>query len=122
MPKIPPTQITLPLAPFAEVSSKSERQVRKDLAEGKYKSVAGGGRHTILIDTEIAAGIASQRPAFTASSFQSMSTKAFHRPQTQVKSISYNDTRTKPWSRSHRDCHHVAVATCGRRLMSRLMH
>jgi hypothetical protein len=29
--KIPPTQITLPLAQFAEVSRKSERQIRKDL-------------------------------------------------------------------------------------------
>jgi hypothetical protein len=57
MPKITPTQITSPLVRFAEVSGKSERQARKDPAEAKYKSVAGDGRHTIPIDSEIATGI-----------------------------------------------------------------
>jgi hypothetical protein len=119
MPKISPTQITLPLARFAEVSGKSE--CRRDLAEGKYKSVAGGGHHMILINTEIAAVIASQMLAFSASSFQPLSANVLI-PEKRFKSIAYSTTRTKPWSRSQRDCHHVAVATRGCRLMMRLMH
>jgi hypothetical protein len=51
MSDISSNQITLPLARFAEASGKSERQVRKDIAEGKYKSVIDGGRNLILIDT-----------------------------------------------------------------------
>jgi hypothetical protein len=47
MPEIPPNQITLPLARFAEASGKSEPQVRKDIRQRKYESVIDGGRNMV---------------------------------------------------------------------------
>ena len=105
MPKITPTQITLPVVRFAEASGKSECQVRKDPAEAKYKSVAGGGRHTIPIDSEIAAGIVEL---------------AVH-SKNGVKSTSWSTSRTRPWSRSSPDRRGYAGVARRGRVAIRLM-
>ena len=92
MPKIPPAQIAFPLVPFTEISGKSKRQVRKDSAEGKYKSVAGGSCHMIPIDSEIAAGIASQKSARRFST----RCRRMWLPKKSDKSIPYNVRVQKP--------------------------
>ena len=108
MPKITPTQITLPVVRFAEASGKSECQVRKDPAEAKYKSVAGGSCHMIPIDSEIAAGIVEL---------------AVHMPRKIALNQCYKSSPyTRHWSRSSRDHRGYAPRARRSRLMMSLIH